>query len=258
MPLCPWRQFPNSGESVCRLTPVVGLFVSYGKQLVKGRHFLPGVPCIRRMKKNGWPIRERLLHLELYYGWRQGGVIIPALRITYDPSIGMVGWLGKGVDMATVLIRARDVRPDKTQTTGQGRPDPNEVASGGFDAHIWYTISDMANEFGLTLRALRFYEDKGLLKPHREGLARLYSAEDRKRVVLILKGKRLGFTLAEIRTMIAAEAGAPDNSDLRVSREKCLEQIRLLHQQRRDIDAAIDELTDAAARLDEMISDAGQ
>ena len=67
-----------------------------------------------------------------------------------------------------------------------------------------YTIGDLAREFDVTLRALRFYEDKGLLSPRREGLARLYSAADRVRLQLILKGKRLGFTLAEISEMVEA------------------------------------------------------
>ena len=66
----------------------------------------------------------------------------------------------------------------------------------------------------MTLRALRFYENKGLISPHRDGLNRLYSQGDRTRLALILKGKKLGFTLGEIRQMIAAEEGEADRDAL--------------------------------------------
>src|SRR5438045_9614518 len=65
-----------------------------------------------------------------------------------------------------------------------------------------FTIGELSREFGVTLRALRFYENKGLISPQREGLSRLYSKGDRTRLALILKGKKLGFTLAEIRQKI--------------------------------------------------------
>ena len=73
-----------------------------------------------------------------------------------------------------------------------------------------FTIGELSREFGVTLRALRFYENKGLISPHRDGLNRLYSQGDRTRLALILKGKKLGFTLGEIRQMIAAEEGEAD------------------------------------------------
>ena len=65
-----------------------------------------------------------------------------------------------------------------------------------------FTIGDLAREFDVTLRALRFYEDKGLLTPRRQGLQRLYDRRDRKRLKLILMGKRVGFSLGEIREML--------------------------------------------------------
>ncbi|CEJ14541.1 HTH-type transcriptional regulator ZntR [bacterium YEK0313] len=118
-----------------------------------------------------------------------------------------------------------------------------------------YTIGDLAREFDVTLRALRFYEDKGLLSPRREGLTRLYSATDRIRLQLILKGKRLGFTLAEISEMVEAherhDAGA--DQQLKLSREKCLEQIAHLEQQKRDIEDAIAELKRTHETLNAMI-----
>src|ERR687889_2826467 len=71
----------------------------------------------------------------------------------------------------------------------------------------FYTIGDLAREFGVTLRTLRFYEDRGLLSPRRDGTARIYDARDRERLSVILKGKQLGFTLTEIRAMLAEERG---------------------------------------------------
>src|ERR1041384_7237780 len=87
-----------------------------------------------------------------------------------------------------------------------------------------FTIGELSREFGVTLRALRFYENKGLISPHRDGLNRLYSQGDRTRLALILKGKKLGFTLGEISQMIAAEENETDRDALTLSREKCLEQ----------------------------------
>src|SRR5215470_19667129 len=86
-----------------------------------------------------------------------------------------------------------------------------------------FTIGEMAREFGVTLRALRFYESKGFISPRREKNLRLYNEKDRARVAAILGGKKLGFTLAEIRTMLAGMDG--DSKGLQVTKEKCLEQI---------------------------------
>ena len=105
-----------------------------------------------------------------------------------------------------------------------------------------YTIGELAREFGVTLRALRFYESKTLLNPRRDGQSRIYSAQDRARLVLILQGRRLGFTLGEIRDMINMTEGRAENGSLSLTREKCFEQISLLEQQKREIEAALTEL----------------
>jgi DNA-binding transcriptional MerR regulator len=106
-----------------------------------------------------------------------------------------------------------------------------------------FTIGELARQFDISLRALRFYQSKGLLAPQRHGVTRDFSAEDRDRLALILQGKRLGFTLTEIRQLIAArERGRDGGEGLRLSREKCIEQISLLERQRREIDGAIAEL----------------
>src|SRR5437588_7239486 len=101
------------------------------------------------------------------------------------------------------------------------------------------TIGELSREFGVTLRALRFYENKGLISPQRDGSNRLYSQGDRARLALILKGKKLGFTLGEIRQMIAAEEGDADSKTLSLSREKCLEQIELLPKQKADLEEGL-------------------
>ena len=106
-----------------------------------------------------------------------------------------------------------------------------------------YTIGDLAREFGVTLRALRFYEDRGLLSPSREGTARVYDAGDRARLSVILKGKQLGFTLVEIRDMLAqGERALASPSELRLSPEQIEDQIAHLENQKREIDAALAEL----------------
>jgi DNA-binding transcriptional MerR regulator len=112
-----------------------------------------------------------------------------------------------------------------------------------------FTIGELSREFGVTLRALRFYENKGLISPHREGMNRLYSEGDRTRLALILKGKKLGFTLGEIRQMIAAEEGHADAKTLGLSREKCLEQIELLKKQKAEIEEGLNELSRIYALL---------
>ena len=75
------------------------------------------------------------------------------------------------------------------------------------------TISQMSRLFGVSLRTLRFYEDRGLIKPRREGNARFYRGADRVRMEMILKGKKLGFTLTEIQDLIGGK-GATETPDL--------------------------------------------
>ncbi|MCC2113902.1 MAG: MerR family DNA-binding transcriptional regulator, partial [Hyphomicrobiales bacterium] len=107
-------------------------------------------------------------------------------------------------------------------------------------AKTTFTIGDLAREFGTTLRTLRFYEDKGLLHPKRDGQQRLYSRRDRARLNLILRGKRVGFSLNEIREMVDLyDLRDGQVTQLRVALSKFSEQIAVLEEQRRDIEQAI-------------------
>jgi DNA-binding transcriptional MerR regulator len=113
-----------------------------------------------------------------------------------------------------------------------------------------YTIGDLAREFGVTLRTLRFYEDRGLLSPRREGTARIYDARDRDRLSVILKGKQLGFTLTEIRAMLAEErSGNGPAMNLKLSLDQIEDQIQHLEQQKKEIEEALAELQARRAGL---------
>jgi len=122
--------------------------------------------------------------------------------------------------------------------------------------HARFTIRDLAEEFDITARALRFYETKGLLRPERRGQTRIYSATDRARLALVLRGKRVGFSLDEIKDLL-------DLHEIDLGEREVLENMatRLrarmddLVVQRSDIDSAIEDLENGCEWLEARIAD---
>ncbi len=111
----------------------------------------------------------------------------------------------------------------------------------------WSTIGDIARDFDVTLRTLRFYEARGLLSPRREGMNRYYSEQDRSRLSLILKGKKLGFTLTEIRAMVAQNSET--KTGLTLSLPQIDEQLKMLRGQLSECESAIEELEERRSAL---------
>ncbi len=109
-----------------------------------------------------------------------------------------------------------------------------------------YTITDLAREFNLTTRAIRFYEDQGLLNPERDGRKRIYSNRDRTRLKLILRGKRLGFSLSETRELFALfDSPRGEERQLRRFVRILGDRRAILKQQQRDIEAILQEIETA-------------
>lgn len=138
--------------------------------------------------------------------------------------------------MTTAMGEAGEMRTQKaSQHSASGAGTPHKE---------FFTIGDLAREFDLTLRSLRFYEDKGLLNPRRQGQTRLFSRRDRARLKLVLMGKKVGFSLSEIREMLDLyDLKDGRTTQLKVALEKFCEQIRVLEEQRSHIDQAIADLS---------------
>jgi DNA-binding transcriptional MerR regulator len=124
-----------------------------------------------------------------------------------------------------------------------------------------YTISELAEEFGVTTRTLRHYEDEGLVTPAREGLQRLYSHRDRVRLKLALRGKRLGFSLSELRELFQLYDLANDERKQLEEFAVKLERRRAqLEQQREDVEIMLNEINFFATQCQRLLaeSDAGK
>ncbi|MGN6422981.1 MAG: MerR family transcriptional regulator [Asticcacaulis sp.] len=124
------------------------------------------------------------------------------------------------------------------------------------DLHRTYSIRQLSKEFDVTARALRFYEDKGLIHPERKGQTRIYSPRDRARLQLILRGKRLGFSLVEIHEILDLYTPKDHGvAQMRATLVKYRNQIETLKRQREDIDAAIKDMQDGCVWLETQIDE---
>jgi DNA-binding transcriptional MerR regulator len=146
---------------------------------------------------------------------------------------------------SSALGKAADSERDLT--ANRGRKTTNGAGE--------VTIGELAREYGVTLRTLRFYEDRRLIRPRRMGHARYYGGPDRVRLEMILRGKQLGFTLAEISELIGTEdnSGRTDFEE-RLRPAQIVDQLDHLERQRRDIDEAIARLKATHERLSHAVS----
>ena len=143
--------------------------------------------------------------------------------------------------MATPPIRTDWNSKMNMMSASNAMTSNDDLASG--DHRDYARIGDVAKQYGVTLRTLRFYEDKGLITPLRDGNTRLYSPRDLSRLRLVLLGRQVGFTLREVKQMMDLYDPASGNArQLRVVVDKSERQLSRLQKQRDEIDQAINAL----------------
>lgn len=121
-----------------------------------------------------------------------------------------------------------------------------------------YTIGELSREFGVTTRTIRFYEDRGLIAPQRQRRQRIYCARDRVRLMLILRGKRLGFSLDDVGEMLAMyDAPEGEVGQLRYFISRMRERRAELERQRLEIDQVMSELDGLERRCMRILDDTG-
>ncbi len=123
-------------------------------------------------------------------------------------------------------------------------PDPREL----------FAIADLAGEFGISPRAIRFYESKGLLNPERIGGTRIFRRRDRARLMLILRGKRLGFSLRDISDYLSLYDAQSQTAQVSLLVDKVDERLHLLEQQRADLETTIAELQEIRQLADDRLA----
>jgi DNA-binding transcriptional MerR regulator len=138
------------------------------------------------------------------------------------------------------------------------RPAGSDLVAGfdrGAAGRDVFTIRDLTKEFAVSARTLRFYEEKGLLDPRRNGEQRLYSRRDRARLRYVLMGKSVGFSLEDVREMLDLyDLGDGRRTQLQVALAKFQERVVRLERQRADIDRAIAELSRASLEIESMLA----
>src|SRR5437867_2936106 len=149
------------------------------------------------------------------------------------PMVGMVSW----------GVRFSRNRRDRAPVLLHMPPSRRAAAPDNSARSTTYSISDLAREFALTTRAIRFYEDSGLVAPRRNGRARIYGERERVRIKLILRGKRLGLALAEIRELLDLyEVAHNERAQLSKFLTMLADRRARLLQQKEDIDAVLAEI----------------
>jgi DNA-binding transcriptional MerR regulator len=118
-----------------------------------------------------------------------------------------------------------------------------------------FTIRQLTKEFSVTARTLRFYEDEGLIAPARRGQTRIYSPRDRARIILILRGRRVGFSLAEIREILDLyDVHDGGRTQILHARKKFEERVATLERQKIDIEESLTELRRAIRAIDDAFA----
>ncbi|ESX77785.1 MULTISPECIES: MerR family DNA-binding transcriptional regulator [unclassified Mesorhizobium] len=140
----------------------------------------------------------------------------------------------------------------KLISPGQAAANTNDMSSEAGEELV--RIGEMAKKYGVTLRTLRFYEDKGLLNPQRDGSTRLYTRRDRARLKLILLGRKVGFSLRDVKQMMDLyDPNGSNTKQLRLALDKSEKQLARLQKQRALIDDAISELSASMSTVRQML-----
>jgi DNA-binding transcriptional MerR regulator len=126
------------------------------------------------------------------------------------------------------------------------RPEP--------DSRDLFAIADLSDEFGISTRAIRFYESKGLLKPERIGGTRVFRRRDRARLILILRGKRLGFSLRDISDYLSLYDAQSQTAQVKLLVDKVDERLGLLERQKADLETTIGELREIRKLAGERVA----
>jgi DNA-binding transcriptional MerR regulator len=145
---------------------------------------------------------------------------------------------------------------NQTNTTHHAAAsDAEAMATHANGKPITYSITQLAEEFGLTTRAIRFYEDKSLLKPERQGQTRIYHPRDRARLILIVRGKNVGLALSEIKEILSLyDLSDGCETQNRVAIDKFRRRIASLEKQRHEIDLQIETLKESCANLEAQLA----
>ncbi|HKM62564.1 MAG TPA: MerR family DNA-binding transcriptional regulator [Acidisphaera sp.] len=123
------------------------------------------------------------------------------------------------------------------------------------NAERFYTVTELAHDLGVSARTLRFYEDKGLVAPQRAGSTRVYTHRDRARMIIILRGKRLGFSLREIKNYLDLyDVDVTKTTQLRVLLDGVEARIAGLAEQRTALDQTLAELNDIKAQAEAALA----